>query len=261
MIADTPETRELSPADAFEAALDWWREAGVEDDYRDEATAWLAEPEEQQAVASPKPRKVLEEPKQSPLQRAFENTPATALVGGLPESFPDTLEKFREWWMSEESLSHLGPDRRLPPRGVAGSKLMVILPQPMEGDADSLLSGAPGRFAEAILKAMGIEPHEAYIATALPAPSALPDWGDFAARGLTGVTIRHIELAEPRRVLVFGRALAPLFDVPPDMAREATVVKAGDNTLPLMLAPELAELARSAPRRRNFWNRWLEWTQ
>lgn len=260
MIAETPETRELSPADALEAALDWWREAGVEDDYRDETTSWLAEPEEKQAVASPKPKKPPEEPKQTPLQRAFEGTAAGERMGGAAESYPESLEKFREWWMCEKTLSHVGPDRRLPPRGVEGSKVMVILPHPMESDTDSLLSGAPGRFAEAILKAMQIEPHEAYLASALPAPLSLPDWPELASRGLGEITRRHISLAKPHRVIAFDRSLAPIFGVKPEMAREPAVIEAGGNTLPLLLAPTLAELARSAQRRRNFWDRWLEWT-
>ena len=260
MIAETPETRELSPADALEAALDWWREAGVEDDYRDEATSWLAEPEEKQAVTSPKPAKPPEEPKQTALERAFEGTPAAADIGGAAGALPGTLENFREWWMADKSLSPLGPDRRLPPRGVAGAKVMVLVPEPMAEDTEQLLSGPPGKFLKAILGAMGLAPHEAYLASALPAPLAVPDWSELAARGLAAVTRHHIELAAPHRVLAFGRSLAPLFDIAPAMAREPAVVKAGDNTLPLLLAPELAELARSAPRRRNFWNRWLEWT-
>lgn len=260
MLADTPETRELSPADALEAALDWWREAGVEDDYHAEATRWLTEPEEKQAVASQRPKKPPEEPKQTPLERAFEGTAGEAAIGAGDGALPASLEKFREWWMSEKSLHHAGPEQRLPPRGVAGAKLMVLVPEPVDGESEALLSGAPGRFLEAILGAMGIAPHEAYLASALPAPLSLPDWDRLAERGLADVTRHHIALAAPHRVLAFGRSLAPLFNVAPEMAREPAVVTAGDNTLPLLLAPELAELARSAPRRRNFWNRWLEWT-
>lgn len=260
MRADTPESRDLSPADALESALDWWREAGVEDDYRDEATSWLAEPEAEQAVASTKPAKAPEEPKQTPIERAFEGTQNSARIGGPADHYPDSLEKFREWWMSDATLSSAGPERRLPPRGVSGAKLMILVPDPMEGDADALLSGAPGRFLEAILRAMSIAPHEAYLASALPAPATLPDWQDLGARGLSDVTRRHIALATPHRVLAFGRSLAPVFDIAPEAARDPGVVHAGDRTLPLMLAPELGELARSAPRRRNFWNRWLDWT-
>lgn len=260
MIADTPETREISPADALEAAIDWWREAGVEEDYRDETTSWLAEPEEEQAVASPKPKKPPEEPQQSPLERAFENTAAPSQIGGAKAAFPETLENFREWWMSEQSLSSSGPERRLPPRGVEGAKVMVLIPEPMESDSEALLSGAPGRFVEAILGAMGIAPHEAYLASTLPAQLSLPDWQDLADRGLQAVTQHHIALAKPHRVIAFDRSLAPVFGIKQEQARDPAVAKAGDMTLPLMLAPTLAELARSPQRRRNFWNRWLDWT-
>ena len=70
----------------------------------------------------------------------------------------------------------------------------------------------------------------------------------------------HIALSSPARVIAFGRALAPLFGVSPERAREAATVQAGEAVLPLLIAPDLAELARSPERRRNFWNRWLEWT-
>ena len=255
-----PETRDFSPETALEAALDWWREAGVEDDYADSATHWLAEPEQKQAVASPKPKKPPEEPKQTPLERAFAGTAATGNIGGDPGALPDSLEKFREWWMADVSLSPAGPDRRLPPEGVAGAKLMVLVPEPMASDGDELLGGGPGIFLDAMLGAMGLGRHDIYLASALPAPLAVPDWAELAERGLGEVTRHHVALAKPQRVLGFGRALAPLFDLPPELAREPAVVHAGDSALPLMLAPELADIARSAPRRRTFWNRWLEWT-
>ena len=260
MQSDTSETRELSPVDALEAALDWWREAGIEDDYQAEATNWLAEPEQKEAVASPAPRKLPEEPKQSPLERAFEGTTRQGALGGEGQAYPASLEKFREWWMSEKSLSPAGPEDRVPPLGVAGAKLMIFVAEPMPEDKDTLLSGEAGRFVGALTRAMGIAPHETYLASALPARAMLPDWADLAHHGLAAVTRHHIGLAQPHRVLVFGRSLAPLFDIAAQDAREAAVVRNGDTTLPLLLAPELAELMRSAPRRRNFWNRWLEWT-
>ena len=260
MQSDTPETRELSPVDALEAALDWWREAGVEDDYQDEATNWLAEPAKEQAVASPPPPKPPEEPKQTPLERAFGGIAGTGEIGGGNQSYPASLEKFREWWMSDRSLSSTGPEHRLPPRGVAGAKLMILVSEPAPEDGDALLSGETGRFVEALMRAMGIAPHEAYLASALPSRTALPDWADLASRGLASVTHHHIGLARPHRVLVFGRAMSPLFDIAPQDARDDAIVRTGEATLPLLLAPELAELMRSAPRRRNFWNRWLDWT-
>ena len=260
MHADTKESREFSPADALEAALDWWRDAGVEEDYSNDATSWLAEPEAEQAVASVKPAKLPEEPRLTPVDRAFENAGMTKVIAGSDAPLPDTLEKFREWWMTDKTLHPAGPEQRIPPDGVASAKLMVLIPEPLDGEKEKLCSGEAGRFLEALLAAMGIQRHEAYVASALPAPMAMADWAELSARGLGEVIRHHVALAMPHRVLVFGRALSPLFDIDPAASREPAVVKAANRTLPLLLAPELPELARSAPRRRNFWDRWLEWT-
>ena len=260
MLTDTSETREFAPADALEAAFGWWREAGVDSDYTEEPASWLAEPEVEEAVTAPRPSPVMREPEQTPLERAFDNIPAAEAIGGDNAGWPRDLAAFREWWMSEKSLAPVGADRRLPPRGVAGAKVWIVIPQPMEGDGEALLSGDAGRLVEAILRAIGVAPHEAYLASALPASLALPDWNDLAARGLGPVLHHHIALSSPMRVIAFGRALAPLFGIAPENAREPAVVRLGETVLPLMIAPELAELARSPERRRNFWNRWLEWT-
>ena len=251
---------EIDAAQALEAAFDWWREAGVDHDYAADPHSWLASPEAEEAVAAPKPVARVEEPKPTPLQRAFQQAPETGRIGGDAADWPDDLGKFREWWMSEASLSLAGTEARLPPRGVAGTKLMVLVAEPYADDGDALLSGGAGRFAAAILKAMGVEPHEAYLASALPAPAALADWEELAANGLSAVTAHHIALAAPERVLVFGRGLAPLFGIAPAAAREPAMITAGERQVPLLLAPDLAELSRTPERRMNFWNRWLEWT-
>ncbi len=251
---------DFASADALEAAFDWWREAGVDLDYSDEPSSWLAEPETEQAVAAPKPVKRVEEPKQTPIERAFEKAPAAGTIGGTPDAWPQDLAKFREWWLSEPSLAPAGPEGRLPPRGVAQSRLMVMVGEPYGDDGDALLSGSAGQFAGAIMRAMNIAPHEVYLASALPAPATLPEWSELASGGMAAITKHHIALAAPQRVLVFGRGLAPLFGIPAQQSHEPVGMDIGDNTVPLLLAPDLAELSRSAQRRRNFWNRWLEWT-
>ena len=254
------QTGDFATAEALEAALDWWLEAGVDMDYSDDTANWLAEPEVEEAVAAPKPVKRVEEPKQTPVERAFEGTAQSVSIGGDRTGWPVDLAKFREWWLSEPSLGHARVEDRLPPRGVAKSRLMIIVAEPSGDDAGELLSGGAGRFAGAILKAMGIAPHEAYLASALPAPTAYPDWNALAAGGLSEVLAHHIKLAEPERVLAFGRGLAPLFGIDAAQAREAGSLDISGRKVPLLLAPDLAELSRSPQRRRNFWNRWLEWT-
>lgn len=259
MTITTPETRTFAPGDALAAAFGWWREAGVDLDYLDETVQWLATEEVEEAVTARPVVQRREEPKQTPIERAFAASAISAEIGGAPDTWPQDIAAFREWWLAEE-LSSTGAAGRIPPSGVAGAKLMVFVAEPQRDDVDGLLTGGAGRFLAAILCAMGIEQHEVYLASALPAATPLPDWPQLAQSGLGAITSHHATLAAPRRVLAFGRALAPLFDIPPEQARDPAVLRLGDTTLPLMLAPELAELARSPQRRRTFWTRWLEWT-
>ncbi len=260
MQADPPNSREFTALESLEGALDWWREAGVDADYLDEASGWLAEPEPDDAVTAPPPPAPPPIERKTPLQRALEQG-ETAAARIDRAALPDTLEKFREWWMTEASLSSGALDRRVPPRGVAGARLMLLLPQPFEDDAEGLLTGGAAKFVDAMLGAMGIAAHEAYIASALPAPMAMPDWGQLAAGGLGEIAKAHIGLAAPQRVILFGRAQLALFGKTPEDARAPLSLDCAGKSFPLLAAPDLRNLARSAARRESFWNRWLDWTR
>lgn len=260
MHADPPQTRDFTALESLEAAFEWWREAGVDADFSDEAGGWLAEPEPENAVAAPPPPAPPPIQRKTPLQRALD--PSKGAAGGIDRAnLPASLEKFREWWMSEPSLASGALDRRVPPRGVAGAKLMLLLPQPFDDDSQGLLTGGAGGFAGAMLAAMGIAEHEAYFASALPASMAMPDWRDLATTGLGEVARTHISLAAPQRVVLFGRAQLALFDIPPEAARDPLSLECGDRSVALLAAPDLRNLARSAARREHFWNRWLDWTR
>ncbi|MEX0342973.1 MAG: hypothetical protein AB3N06_10325 [Erythrobacter sp.] len=260
MHADTPRTRDFDAIESLEGALDWWREAGVDADFADAASGWLAEPEAENAVAAPPPPPPPKIARKTALERALTrpDVPATRID---PATLPDSLEKFREWWMTDPSLAEGALDRRVPPRGVAGARLMLLVPQPFEDDAEGLLSGGAGKFVGAMLKAMGIAGHEAYFASALPATMAMPDWAQLAASGRGDIVRHHVALAAPQRVILFGRAQLPLFGKTPEHAREALSIDCGGKPVALLAAPDLRNLARSAARRETFWNRWLDWTR
>jgi len=182
-------------------------------------------------------------------------------MGGERADWPQGLEKFRGWWMTEPSLAEGALDRRTPPRGVAGARLMGMVPMPFDGDREELLSGAPGKFLGAILGACGIAAHEAYLASVLPASSALPDWEGLAGQRLGDVLRHHVALAAPERVLIFGRGVLPLLDIAPEQGRAPFSLALGERTIPALAVPELAELARAPARRKRFWHNWLEWTR
>lgn len=250
----------ISTLDAFEAAIGWWREAGVDYDFDDAPRGWLAEP----AAAEPEPPKPPPEkpaPPPSAIARAVAPAADMPRIGGDRQTWPSDLAAFRTWWMTEPSLAPGALDRRLPPRGTDGAKLMVLAAYPEPDDGAELLSGEAGKLLAAILRAMSIAPHEAYLASALPVATPMPQWEALAEAGLGPVTRHHIALAAPQRVLAFGRGLAPLFDLFPEAARAPQMLDLGPTPLPLLLASGLDELARSPARRKRFWQRWLDWTR
>ena len=253
------ETGDFTPLDAIEGALDWWREAGVDCNFSEEATDWLAKPEPEDAVAAPPPPIAVAPPPQSPLQRALEQEDRP-VMGGPQTGWPDTLENFREWWMTEASLGEGALDRRLPPRGVAGARLMVLVGQPEQDDAEGLLTGGAGQLLASLLKAMGVAEHETYLASALPSAMALPDWQQLSRARLGEVVRHHIALARPQRLLAVGRGQLALFGIAPEQAQEPLAIECGGTMIPLLSAPELSQIARSPARRARLWQRWLDWT-
>ncbi|MBX7496237.1 hypothetical protein K3172_10270 [Qipengyuania sp. 6B39] len=259
MQSDTHDPRDFDALAGLEGAIDWWREAGVDHDFSDEPTSWLAEPEDKNAVAAAPPPPPVAPPRPTPLSRALEQDSGPPF-GGDRAGWPDSLEKFREWWMTEPSLADGALDRRAPPRGAAGAKLLVLVPQAEPDDGEGLLTGGAGRLLEAMLQAMGIGMHEVYLASVLPAPMALPEWATLAARSLDDLTRHHIGLAAPQRVLAIGRAQLALFGIPPEKARDPLVLDCGDKPIPLLATPDFSQIARSAARRERLWHRWLEWT-
>ncbi|MEZ5682294.1 MAG: hypothetical protein R3E14_13475 [Erythrobacter sp.] len=254
-----PETGDFSPLEGIEGAIDWWREAGVDCDFAEDATDWLARPEAEDAVTAAPPPPPAPPPVRSPLERALDQEDRPA-IGGPRADWPDSLEEFREWWMTEPSLGEGSLERRLPPRGVAGAKLLVLVGQPESDDTEGLMTGGAGRLLAAMLKAMGIAAHEAYFASALPASMAMPDWHELSRAGLGEIARHHIALARPQRLLAIGRSQLALFGIALEQAREPLAIECNGTMVPLLSAPDFSQIARSAARRERLWQRWLEWT-
>lgn len=233
----------------YAAALDWWREAGVDCDFSDEPRAWLREPEVEaapdpaQELAIP-PRTVPRQSATPALDRALSREPG-APIGGDRTRWPDTLEAFRDFWLTEPSLDDGALRDRVAPLGEAGAELMVLVGMPEDGDREALLSGPQGALLRRIFRAMAIAESATYLASALPRLTPLPEWDDLAARGLADLTCHHIALAKPRRLIAFGRESALL---------------TGACGISALAAPRLDTLARSPAHKRRFWHNWLEFS-
>jgi uracil-DNA glycosylase len=238
--------RDHTLGESLAAALDWWREAGVDGDFADEPRNWLEKPE----APAPEASSRVQEPAAKPV------APAIPPLGGDRAAWPDTLDAFAEWWRGLEAP---GSGPAVAPRGEADAELMVLVPMPEDSDREELLSGRQGELVANMLKAMGIE--RAYLAAALPRHAAHPDWAALADRQLGAILRHHIALAAPRRLLILGRKMLPLFGHDPT---QATPI-AGAMTLEGIEVPVLAavgpETLLDEPRfRKTLWRAWLDWT-
>ena len=240
-------------ADHFAAALDWWREAGVDCDFHDEARALLdAETAAAQAAEeTPAPRPARSRP-------AVTETAPRIMLGGDRADWPAKLADFAPWWLGEPTLDPAPPATRVAPQGAAGADLMVLVTMPEAEDREVLLSGPQGRLLAGMLRAMGIAPDAAYIASALPRHTPLADWAGLAAAGLGEVLHHHIALAAPRRLMVLGQDVLPLLGL--EKRQDVRELPVNGANLPLFAAVSLENLLGSAQQRAALWRRWLEWT-
>lgn len=241
------------------AALDWWREAGVGHDFHETAQDWLAPARARQEGAadrraSPKPA--------AANAGAASQPPASAMLGGDRARWPATLADFGAWWLTEPALSSAPAARRVLPSGREGAPLMVLVPMPEEGDDKVLLSGPHGRLLDAMLAAMGFARDQIYLASALPARIAAPDWRALREGGLAAVIAHHVTLAAPQKLLVLGRSdVSPLLGHDPAKSAPFEPV-VNHEVLKVAAFADYgleAMLARPALKA-GVWSRWLGWT-
>lgn len=241
-------------AEEFAASLEWWKGAGVDCDFDDDATEWLAQDDTAQSVNSPSKTDLPKKPV-APLP------PPPKKIGGERKEWPSELAAFQDWFASSGSIDDGGAFPRIKPSGRSDAALMVIVPEPEEGDSESLLNGPQGHLLRGILRAAGLAQRDVYFGSVLRRHTPMPDWEALAQAGLGELLAHHIALAAPRRIITFGRNIPPLLgnDTAQGTANLHDFNHEG-GSIPVMGVGSLSELLRSAPRRQRFWQRWLEWT-
>ena len=233
------------------AAMAWWREAGVDCTFADEPARWIAAPE-------PKPAS-----QAGPLAApaALPSAPEIPRIAGDPALWPNDLATFQAWWLAEPLFGDGRAAGRVPPRGPAEARLMVLVEQPEDTDTERLLAGPQGALLDQMLAAMGIPADEVFVASALPWPDPLPDWPALGAAGLGDLARHHVQLAAPQRLIVLGSNILPLLGH--DLAQTALTLPPLNHegrTIPVFGERGLDSLAR--PRAKaGFWRRWLDWTR
>jgi DNA polymerase len=232
-------------------ALEWWRDAGVDSDFAENPHNWLANevaPEPEDFAPLPLPVAAPVEAPRPP-------------IGGPPEAWPQDLAAFQAWWLTEPSLDHGAVSRRVAPRGSQGAELMILVADPEEGDAETLLSGAHGKLLAAITAALGLGENQVYLASALPRRTPMPDWNQLAAEGLAAVVRHHIALARPERLLTFGTGISSLLDNDPaNSPAFLPAINHEGRSLPLFAAMDLAALLARPRAKAGLWQRLLDWT-
>lgn len=255
-----------SPASVNEelaAAMDWWRDAGVDLDFADDVTAWLRSPADTGGTA---PSEAAPEQPRSPLLERREETlppsqPSNLRVDFFAQGKPKSLEEFREFWLTAPDLDAIGQRGRVPPRGESGAELMVLVIDPEQRDINTLLSGPQGQLLDKILAATGHTPENTYFASALPRHTPMADTANLAAQGMGDVLSHHIALASPKRLMAFGAGLTPLL-VQDQSPRDSSLGEINyTSPKPDTLVSEGLDSLMDMPRlKARFWRRWMEWT-
>ena len=252
----------LPSREDFAAAIEWWRDSGVDYDFCDDVTDWLAPPpaSANEADASLAPEALSAPP---PIARSPLPVEIASPVrfGGEEPDWPTELAGFADWWLREPSLELGGTGPRIAPRGNAQPRLMVVIAHPEEQDQTELLSGAQGRLLSGILRAAGIAAEQTYVASVLPRFTAAPDWPQIASARAGAVLAHHIGLVQPERILFLGRNIPSLLGHA--MAQEGKSLLRFNHkgrSIPYVEGQGLARLLRSAAVRRDFWQSWLDGT-
>jgi uracil-DNA glycosylase len=229
-------------------ALAWYREAGIDCGFTDVPRRWLAPVVSEAGTPTAATSAPVPAPPPPP-ERDRANWPAD-------------LAAFVDWWLHEPWLDGGRTGGRVPPRGITGARLMLLVPEPEIQDEDVLLSGPQGRLVAGMLAAMGIEPGEAYIASALPRHTPMADWSGIASRGLGEVLMHHVGLVMPERVIAFGNNIPSLLGNDPTIsAAPPTRIEVGETSIPLLAARSVEGLLVRPGWKADMWAKWLEWTR
>ncbi|RVU04441.1 hypothetical protein EOE18_11620 [Novosphingobium umbonatum] len=266
--ATTPKTADMSahpasfPADSLAAglaaALDWWRDAGLDYDFQDDPRDWLPVEEPAGEVLEP-----IHPALAKPVAAPEEQKPQ---MGGPREDWPQSLADFTPWWMGEPSLDQGLTHERVPPRGPAHARLMVLVAHPEAEDAAAglLLAGAQGKLLSSMLPVLGLAEDEVYVASVLPRTMPSPDWAGLLAQGIGPVLAHHIALAAPQRLLVLGQSILSLLGHEPAQKTAKLRLSVGqgqpEQLIEALASYDLGVMLEHASRKRGLWQAWLDWT-
>ena len=166
------------------SALAWWLEAGVDAAVQEEPRDWLKAPVPQSKAA-----------------------PETRAAPNVARPTHDTLAELREWLANSAHLPLAsGTARRIMPQGPENAAIMLLTESPTLEDFASgqPIGGESWELTKRMLAAIKIPVNQAYSASLscfhTPGSRMSPEEREACAE----IARRHIQLAKPRRLLLFG---------------------------------------------------------
>lgn len=251
------------------AALDWWRDAGVDAIFHDEPANWIVPAEEKKASGESPRSRAGRDLGQADGSSANAQDPRlrgeAAVLAGPVElepaftQLPQTLDEFTAWWLAEPALDGGRTTGRVPPRGAAGARLMVLVAEPEREDGETLLSGPQGALLDAMLSALGISRQDSYVASILPRHTPHPDWDSLAGQGIGRVAAHHIALVRPRELLSFGQNIPSLLgNDPTNTSANSPAFNHEGLSVPWLSDRGLGSMLERPRWKAGFWRRWLD---
>lgn len=189
--------------------VDWWQLAGVQWDYAETPTDWLADdpPVSERtagAAASATPPTQQQQQRAAPVAVAAEppKPPLAELV------LPADLATFGEAWRNGALGADGGHGPYIAPSGNSRPKVMVMTGAPEEDDLETVLSGTVGTLISNICAAACFAPDTVYRASFFPRVvldgRAAAEYVDHWRR----IALHHIALVEPETLVVAGAETA-----------------------------------------------------
>ncbi|MDM7956283.1 uracil-DNA glycosylase family protein [Blastomonas sp.] len=182
--------------------VDWWQLAGVEWDYSETPTDWLAD-DPVPSIRSPEPpRHTVPATVRTAPEPDVAPPPAAAL------ELPSDLAEFQEAWRSGAFGADGGDGPPLVPHGPVGARIMVITGAPERDDQDKVLSGRAGILLGNIAAAAGVGSDAMYRASYFPRVVLDRRAAAEHAAKWNRIALHHITLVQPEILVVAGEDTA-----------------------------------------------------
>lgn len=163
------------------SALSWWLEAGVDVAVQDSPRDWL-----------------------NPTVRA---AAAPAPAANVADVSHETLADLQQWLANSTQLPLASVSaRRILPHGPEEAEIMLLSDAPALEDlaAGQPIGGEPWELAKKMLAAIGLSADQAYSASLSCFNAPGTRMGDDERKACAEIARRHIALARPKRLLLFG---------------------------------------------------------